>query len=132
MLPKTHSLPFPFLFLVTPQPNHPIPVILTGTGGLSILTDWRRHTVILTERSEWKDLTASGLLPSKKEEWKTAHADKNAFAAFSIPRFLSNAVVLSEVEGPATLSSRVHIVFLTVFMSPRAYFPVTSSASREV
>ena len=45
---------------------------------------------------------------SPKAEWKNAHANKNAFAAFSIPLFLSNAVVLSAAEGPVS------------FMSPRA------------
>ena len=50
----------------------------------------RRKTclpVILTERSEWNDLIALSLLQSKKEELKNAHANKNAFAAFSIPLF---------------------------------------------
>ena len=67
---------------------------------------------------------ALGLLSSKKEEWKNAHANKNAFAAFPIPLSLSNAsssrrlfhlerqsVVLSAVERP---------VLPVVFLSPRA------------
>ena len=79
--------------------------------------------VIQTERSERKDLIALDLLPSKKEEWKTAHANKNAFAAFSIPLFCPTLtcperqpVVLSAAEGPV----------LPVIPH------VTSSGSREV
>ena len=60
-------------------------VILTAAEGPAL------HA-ILTERSEWKDLIALGLLPSKKEEWKNAHANKNAFAAFSIPLFFTQAL----------------------------------------
>ncbi len=47
--------------------------------------------------------------PTSKEEWKTAHANKNAFATFSIPLFFvqrchpkRQPVALSAVEGPAS------------------------------
>ena len=43
------------------------------------------RTVIPTERSEWRNLQFQH---ARKEEWKTAHANKNAFAAFSIPLFV--------------------------------------------
>ena len=86
------SSPLSFRIPLSGIPNGPM-LLVTLTG--------RMLHVILTEQSEWKDLIALGLLPSKKAEWKTAHAIEHAFAAFSIPLFLSNAVVLSEVEGPA-------------------------------
>ena len=41
---------------------------------------------------------ALGLLPPKKEEWKNAHAIKNAFATFSIPLFCPTLSPRASVE----------------------------------
>ena len=81
MLTKTHSLPFPFLFSLSKRWHH----------GCS--------SVVLSERSEWRDLLHS-LTLSSKEEWKNAHANKNAFAAFSIPLSLSNVVAMDALLSP--------------------------------
>ena len=37
------------------------------------------------DRAKRAEGSAASVRPSSKEEWKTAHANKNAFATFSIP-----------------------------------------------
>ena len=66
--------------------NSQISSLLSFRIPLSGIPNGRMLHVILTERSEWKDLLHRLTLHGKKE-WKNAHANKNAFAAFPIPLF---------------------------------------------
>ncbi len=65
------------------------------------------------------------LLCSKKEEWKTAHANKNAFAAFSIPLFCTQALA-SRADLCHGERQPNHLPFCS------AHFYISSSGSREV
>ena len=120
------------VFVIPPAPCRPDRHFVMVSGSRTICP-FDCHP----ERAKQKDLPRR-LTLHRKEEWKTAHANKNAFAAFSIPLFF---IQLLERRTKAFLTPQAY------FLSPRAaaccpgaaegpaspvILHVTSSGSREV
>ena len=88
MLIKTHSLPFPFLFFC---PNADLSRAAAEGPVSPVIPGGRRHPVILTERSEWKDLLLFGSLLHQKRNGKPLMLIKTHSLPFPFLFFYTNA-----------------------------------------
>ena len=102
MLSKTHSLPFPFLFFC---PNADLSRAAAEGHVSPVIPGGRRHPVILTERSEWKDLLLFGSLLHQKRNGKPLMLIKTHSLPFPFLFYCS------------TLARRTR-----TFLTPQAYF----------